>query len=76
MRIVVHHGRQSKLANIARTLNPSGGTPRCLYCRQEQASQDRDNRDHHQKFDQRKTPSSYHPAFLRKAGTGFRSDVR
>jgi hypothetical protein len=48
------HG-DAHLAEVARTLQPPGGLPSRLNGRQQQRDEYPDDRDHDQKFDQRKT---------------------
>ena len=60
--VVVVHGGQRDLLEVVRALGASGGLAGRLDGGQQQRDQDRDDRDHHQKLDQREAD-----------GSGFRS---
>ena len=53
-RVVVLMCRQSELPEVVAALGPTGGLSRQLDCWENQAYQDRNDRDHNQQFDQRK----------------------
>jgi hypothetical protein len=53
--VVVVQG-QADLLEIVRAARPPGGFPRLLNGGQQQRDQDRDNRDHHQQFNQGESP--------------------
>jgi hypothetical protein len=45
--------RDAELLQVVRALRPGGGLADLLNGREEEADQDRDDRDHHQQLDQR-----------------------
>jgi hypothetical protein len=47
------------LLEVAHTLQPPGRLARRLHRREEQGDQDRDDRDHDQQFNQRKTTTAH-----------------
>src|ERR1700722_18568928 len=66
---------QCKLLQIVAALRPACRLPRGLDCRQQQADEYRDNRDHHQELDQRKTfsPAGHESSFQLSAWNAKRS---
>jgi catechol 2,3-dioxygenase-like lactoylglutathione lyase family enzyme len=66
--VVVVQG-QTHLLEVVAALGPAGRLPRLLHRRQQQGDQDRDDRDHHQQFDQREPVSR---GF--STSTGLRTD--
>ena len=55
MAVEVVLNRQPDLLHVVFALNPSGCFSRLLNCWQQQSNQNRDDRDHHQEFDESKT---------------------
>jgi len=69
------HG-EAELLQVVGATDAVGGLAHLLHGRQQQADQDRDDRDHHQQFDQRKpvanSPTIFHdPLLRRKKMTGI-----
>jgi hypothetical protein len=54
---VAVHG-QAHLLDVVGTLHPAAGLPGRLHGRQEQADERRDDRDHHEKFDEREAAAT------------------
>jgi hypothetical protein len=52
--------RQTVLLQVVTTLRSPRRFARSLHCRQEQRDQDANDRDYHQKFDQRKSNATQH----------------
>jgi hypothetical protein len=63
-----HRDRQPELTNIVLALNPPGGSASGLNRGQEKTDEDRHDRNHDQKLDDRESLSLDHPAFLHPAG--------
>src|SRR5262249_60868950 len=76
--VVVVQG-ESELLEVVLALGPGGGLPHLLHRGQEQADEDRNDRDHHQQLDQREpgTRTSHGtlptPCGVRPAVTGYRN---
>ena len=55
MGILVVQNRNAQLLEVVDALRPPGGLPGSLYCGQQQADQDTNDRDHHQQFNEGET---------------------